>query len=582
MGSYQEPEWAQKPSSASWTLSEIKGGVEVARHDLSARPTTIFGRAVDMVHIPLHHQSISRQHARIAFDNNETPWLRDLQSAHGTIVNKRRLPAQACGKQESNSKDAGARGVILKVGDMIKFGASTRYYTLEGPPPGATKEEKHLEELNKQRNQAPSQDESTKKDDGISWGMNMGDEESSEAIDNNNKSVELDPSKIPEKYRKELDKIQGLKYKLANLENEDSRIRRKGSELSEGQQKQLDRNAEREAALRKTIQEREERLHDKLNYKSNNSSKKRSSYENNYDDDDDDFFDRTKNENDATELGVEDAESEETLTMKWKKLSGERRHLASTVLAKAKHRVDTLRQKLKSMQDSEEAFFVKNDLQLALEAKKKTDSSLNKTNSGMDEIEKLLNVVNPKLQCDRTIGYIGKGPPPAEEAKSNDRIESFSMPAPRQPKAVSMSMGPPAPMGPPPIVQPKKPETTSMPPPPPSMQKDSQSMAPPNNKRKRVIGPAAVPPSNPAVEDRKPPRSKAQRTGTLAFLDRPSSSNTNSNTKAGKGVDNKPSSASAPKPFLSEDSYKMDVWTAPKGQDGSGKTKLNEKFAGRY
>jgi hypothetical protein len=27
---------------------------------------------------------------------------------------------------------------------------------------------------------------------------------------------------------------------------------------------------------------------------------------------------------------------------------------------------------------------------------------------------------------------------------------------------------------------------------------------------------------------------------------------------------------------------KKDEWVAPKGQDGSGRTKLNEKFAGRY
>ncbi len=568
IGGYQEPEWATAPTPAvSWTLTEIKGGVEVDRHHLN-RTTTVLGRAADMVHLPLHHQSISRQHARIAFCRNGIPWLRDLQSAHGTFVNKRRLPAEACGKVESNSNQKGSRGVVLKVGDVLRFGASSRYFVLEGPPPEASAKEKHLQELNKsasqqqqQQQQMSSATEPTEKTESVSWGIDMGDDEvddNTESKRNSNSNIDLDPSKIPEKYRKQVDKIQALQYKLSNLETEDSRIRRKG-ELTDGQQKQLDRIAERQAALRKSIQEREERLHDKLHNKNNAPKRKRTPHDTFDHEEEDDFFDRAKTEsNETNNLGVKDAESEESLTIKWKKLAGERNHLTS-IIHKAQQKVSRIRDELEEMKASgnEEAFFVQNDLQLALESKTKTEGSLAKTNASLDEIEKLLKVVNPKLQCHRKDSYIGQGPPPPKETNKNEA--SFPMPAAR-PK-----MAAPMPMGPPPAVQTKKPEITSMPPPPPSMRDELPA---PENKRKRVIGPAAVPASLAAS-------SRAPRTGTLAFLDRPTSIKPTETTES-------PTNNQKPYIKASADASKMDVWRAPKGQDGSGKTKLNEKFAGRY
>ena len=103
--SYQEPEWAVKPSQGEWYLTEIKGGMEVGKYRLDKRATTIFGRATDMVHIPLNHESASRQHARISFDSQGIPWLRDLKSTHGTACNKRPLPPQACLLYTSDAAD---------------------------------------------------------------------------------------------------------------------------------------------------------------------------------------------------------------------------------------------------------------------------------------------------------------------------------------------------------------------------------------------------------------------------------------------------------------------------------------------
>ena len=148
---YKEPEWATVPSSSLWRLSEIKGGVEVEKHNLSDKATTILGRASDQVHVPLLHESISRQHARISFDAQGNPWLRDLQSSHGTFVNKKRLPSAASGKVESNSHQKGSRGVRIFVGDMLKFGASSRYFLLEGPSHQTSEKKALLEKLGRSK-----------------------------------------------------------------------------------------------------------------------------------------------------------------------------------------------------------------------------------------------------------------------------------------------------------------------------------------------------------------------------------------------------------------------------------------------
>lgn len=90
---YPPPPWAHPPpSSTAWVLAEIKQGVEVARHKLTHACTTL-GRQ-ESCDIPSLHASLSRVHARIAFDRSGTPWLRDLKSAHGVGTVKHVLLAE--------------------------------------------------------------------------------------------------------------------------------------------------------------------------------------------------------------------------------------------------------------------------------------------------------------------------------------------------------------------------------------------------------------------------------------------------------------------------------------------------------
>ena len=146
--SYMLPKWAKSPPpSSEWTLDEIKSGTLVKEHSLSSAVTTL-GREPTLFNdtdadadttssarvqsIVTAHPSCSRLHARIAFDAKGVPWLRDLESANSTFVNKKQVPQASIGKVECEAtchKD-GSRGVRLFPGDGIVLGASTRFFVL--------------------------------------------------------------------------------------------------------------------------------------------------------------------------------------------------------------------------------------------------------------------------------------------------------------------------------------------------------------------------------------------------------------------------------------------------------------------
>jgi pSer/pThr/pTyr-binding forkhead associated (FHA) protein len=77
------------------------------------------GRQADAVDIPLDHPSASRQHAVIQHRSGGLVYVFDLGSTHGTFVNKKRISAHV--------------HVPLHIGDVVKFGESSRLFILNGP-----------------------------------------------------------------------------------------------------------------------------------------------------------------------------------------------------------------------------------------------------------------------------------------------------------------------------------------------------------------------------------------------------------------------------------------------------------------
>ncbi|TGO81570.1 hypothetical protein BPOR_1100g00010 [Botrytis porri] len=125
---HEPPEACKPPSKDDWRLFVFKGADIIETIDLSAKSCWLVGRERAVVDLVAEHPSISKQHAVIQFKATEKmnefgdkirkvkPYLIDLESANGTMMNKNPIDA--------------SRYVELMDKDMIQFGHSTREYVL--------------------------------------------------------------------------------------------------------------------------------------------------------------------------------------------------------------------------------------------------------------------------------------------------------------------------------------------------------------------------------------------------------------------------------------------------------------------
>ena len=131
---YHEPPEARKPPAKDdWRLYVFKGSELLEVVPLGERSCWLIGREERVVDFPIEHPSCSKQHAAIQFryveKKNEfgdrqgrvRPYLIDLESSNGSMVNSDRIPASCY--------------VELRDKDVLKFGLSSREYVLMLPPP---------------------------------------------------------------------------------------------------------------------------------------------------------------------------------------------------------------------------------------------------------------------------------------------------------------------------------------------------------------------------------------------------------------------------------------------------------------
>ena len=292
MTNFVPPEWSTLPHEV-FGFEVIKGGCSLPRVDLNATAYAqsaasasfvLIGRDADVCGLVLSHPSVSRVHAVLCF-RSDVLLLRDLGSTHGTQRNKASVASANGGAGE---------WVELAVGDILRFGASSRLYVLEGPdefrPEEVESERLRLlrqraERHNEERLRAISSANGVRADDDdhgsayASWGMDddgedpvdeanergassaaLMAEEGGEALPEYLRDAESDPAapytlarlglprdekKLKPADRKSWEKIQRVDVKLAHLRSEVARIRAKEGrqgELTDGQRSQITKN----------------------------------------------------------------------------------------------------------------------------------------------------------------------------------------------------------------------------------------------------------------------------------------------------------------------------------------------------
>lgn len=530
---YTIPRWAVDPPSPNiWKLLEIKNGIITAEHVLNQRYILV-GRAQECVDIWLAHESCSRYHARFAFDQSGTLWLRDLGSTHGTMVNKKTLPSQSIGKEESTSSEPGTRGVIVFPGDVIQFGASTRLFCLEGPTDcvrsskpihnGQVVTASEIKESCKNMNQGESISTApTIQDDFVSWGIDT------DHTDESN--IALEEQDVPQQFKKDWEQIQALRYKLSNLRLESERIRSK-TDLSTGQQRQLERNEQREEEIQNILTEKERDIYRKIYPEQSISNVAKQNFE------DDDVNDTTKGADDADIFAA--TETEESLRAKWSDLQARRIKVMGDV-ALARKRVAELLD-AKPGGDAEDMFFRQNECALATEACGALENEIIVLEGSLALTAKLLKAANSRIHVDLESGYIGEAPMSPARAPPTQNVD-VAVPSSIQ------EMNPPKS-----VAQSSKRVSDAI---QTRITGEESSQSP--IKRRRHVKPSAL------YDD-------THARSTLSGLQFAGSIDAQEKSEASQLITEKV-----------QQSGMIDRWQAPKDQDGSGRSKLNEKFAGRY
>ncbi|CAN6207952.1 unnamed protein product [Urochloa humidicola] len=294
---YVIPEWSTAPDHPFF-LEVLKDGTIVDQLDVSKKGAYMFGR-IDMCDFVLEHPTVSRFHAVLQFRNDGKVFLYDLGSTHGSFINKSQV------KKKLYTE--------IHVGDVIRFGQSSRLYIFQGPselmPP-----EKDMQKLRDAKVQQDMLDREASilraktqaaLAEGISWGMGEDAIEESAEDDADEITWQTYKGQLTDRQEKTRSKIVKRMEKIANMKKEIDAIRVKDISqggLTQGQQTQIARNEQRISQIMEELDNLEETLNDSIREsigarsgKANRGSHKASLEEE--DDvlsDDDEFFDRTK------------------------------------------------------------------------------------------------------------------------------------------------------------------------------------------------------------------------------------------------------------------------------------------------
>lgn len=139
---YKEPPWSGL-SEDTFSFEVIKNGAVIDKVDLKGKAYHVIGR-LPSCDIPMEHPSLSRYHAVVQYSSGSSEtfpkgwYLYDLDSTHGTWINKNRVPPKKYHR--------------LHVDYVLKYGGSTRLFILHGPDSDREEEsELSVNEMKEQR-----------------------------------------------------------------------------------------------------------------------------------------------------------------------------------------------------------------------------------------------------------------------------------------------------------------------------------------------------------------------------------------------------------------------------------------------
>ncbi|GJN00036.1 hypothetical protein PR202_ga17185 [Eleusine coracana subsp. coracana] len=257
-------------------------------------------------------------HRILQFRNDGKVFLYDLGSTHGSFINKTQI------KKKLYTE--------IHVGDVIRFGQSSRLYIFQGPselmPP-----EKDMQKLRDAKIHQDSLDREASLlraktqaalSEGISWGMAEDAIEDATEDEADEVTWQTYKGQLTERQEKTRNKILKRMEKIGNMKKEIDAIRVKDISqggLTQGQQTQIARNEQRISQIMEELDNLEETLNDSIRESlgARSGKAKRSSHKTIFEEeedvlsDDDEFYDRTKKKSSSQKFGeqksVETADS---------------------------------------------------------------------------------------------------------------------------------------------------------------------------------------------------------------------------------------------------------------------------------
>ncbi|XWS47526.1 hypothetical protein CRYUN_Cryun14cG0160000 [Craigia yunnanensis] len=436
---YTIPTWSAPPSH-HFLLEVLKDGCIMDQLKVYEKGAYMFGR-VDLCDFVLEHPTLSRFHAVLQFRSSGEAYLYDLGSTHGTFINKSQVSARTY--------------VDLHVGDVIRFGHSSRLYIFQGPselmPPEkdlkVIKEAKIREEmLDREASLRRARAEASLAD-GISWGM--GEDAIEEAEDDADEVTwQTYKGQLTEKQEKTRDKIIKRTEKIAHMKKEIDAIRVKDiaqGGLTQGQQTQIARNEQRMTQIMEELENLEETLNDSIRESIGaragtiSCGKRKGGPD--YDDedfssDDDEFYDRTKKKPTVQKVGeTQSVETADSLLYKrdviMKEIEGKKELLLSE---KNKMASETALET--EAGDALDAYMSGLSSRLVLDRTVQLEKELSALQSELDRIFYLLKIADPTGEASKKRDTKAQAPAPD---KSRPPAAAVKKQSPKEPKKISTS-----------------------------------------------------------------------------------------------------------------------------------------------